>query len=404
MAHSIIANRSFLKGLLILIGLVCSVVLIWFGWNFFRSNSLASIVNEGSILPSENILSPIQTSTAMPLFLPTSTAIYLPPTQSIELEKIFSPFELDTTLFKHPKGIFQFYPPLGWSKVSNNGSTTFTSPDSSEHLDIMVTFTNENLNNESFERFVNAREDNLFRQFTLSDHPITEVDRVLNFVQGTSEISKRLVVEGSPYVVTTSYQKGDRVIYTMDFWFRDIHPEFSLDQYSKILLSIGFQGTAPYQPNIFEWVFRFCSTRHNFSFNVPVAWKSNSEERGNSSVYTFTSPDQHAVIQGIAFEDGEPISKSVAGEFALVLLRSYYAQDIWVYDNRILPNGAERVSWYSAEGEYHGISQIFTSNQTLIIVGLLVDDVYQYSYEEVFENVSESISFQGICSENGEHN
>jgi len=72
--------------------------------------------------------------------------------------------EISNEEYIHPHDIFSVFPPRGWVlALEDLGSVKFESQNSSGALSIQVTNTGYNLNDESFERFLEARDNNVAR-------------------------------------------------------------------------------------------------------------------------------------------------------------------------------------------------------------------------------------------------
>ena len=112
---------------------------------------------------------------------------------------------------------------------------------------------------------------------------------------------------------------------------------------------------------------------------------------------TFTSPDENAVIQMIVYDDGKPISGSVAGAFVRNLIRNYYAKDIVVTSYRYLPDGREELIWNSSGSNYEGTTYFDAANTELIIYTVMSVPDFREIYSEILSNALNS--FQRIPSD-----
>jgi opacity protein-like surface antigen len=88
---------------------------------------------------------------------------------------------------------------------------------------------------------------------------------------------------------------------------------------------------------------------------------------------TFTSPDQGAVVESIAYDDGTPFSGRDNGRFALQILNQQYSKtgsegDIRVTEEKQQADGSDRLTWYSKAGGYSGISFFEIRNQTTFLM------------------------------------
>jgi hypothetical protein len=127
-----------------------------------------------------------------------------------------------------------------------------------------------------------------------------------------------------------------------------------------------------------------------FSFDVPYTWSYEREEDDVSVVDTFSAPGETAFVQSIKYDDGTEISKSLAGAFALELLRSAYtggAGDIKITDDTIMPDGSERLIWTSKAGGYSGVSFFETRGTTFLMLTYLADDPVYELYLDTFDTI-----------------
>jgi hypothetical protein len=123
---------------------------------------------------------------------------------------------------------------------------------------------------------------------------------------------------------------------------------------------------------------------------VPESWLYEFTYEEVVAVDTFYSPDDHALIENIVYDDGEEVSKSEAGAFALELLREFYAEDIRITDDQVQPDGSERLIWNSPSGEYTGWSFFETRGTTFLLFTLIYDNAYEDIYFDVLNDVVET--------------
>ena len=133
----------------------------------------------------------------------------------------------------------------------------------------------------------------------------------------------------------------------------------------------------------------------SYSMEVPQYWQYRTESSENSVVDTFTSPDENAVIQMAVYDDGEPISGSVAGAFVRNLLRNYYAKDIVVTAYKYLPDGKEELIWYSEGSNYEGITYFDARDTELIFYTIMMATDFKESHSELLSNALNSFQHVG---------
>ena len=110
-----------------------------------------------------------------------------------------------------------------------------------------------------------------------------------------------------------------------------------------------------------------------YQIEVPGNWLQ-SEETGDAYyIDQFKSPDGNSLIENLVYDDGDPFTGRSKGKFALALLHTFYSStgdegDIRVSDDKIMPDGSERLTWTSREGGYSGISFFEVRNDTIFLM------------------------------------
>ena len=133
------------------------------------------------------------------------------------------------------------------------------------------------------------------------------------------------------------------------------------------------------------WIFTFTGPADLFNIEVPLPWRYESSADTETVVDTFYSPDEHAIIQNIAYDDGTEVTRSQAGAFALELLKTYYASDIRITDDQVQSDGSERLIWNSPSGNYSGISFLETRGTTFLLFSVLWDNPFEDSYFDALD-------------------
>ena len=139
-----------------------------------------------------------------------------------------------------------------------------------------------------------------------------------------------------------------------------------------------------------------------YSIEVPADWEYEQTYDAENNYYyidTFSSPDGGAVIENIVYDDGTRFTGNQKGRFALYLLNTFYSStgregDIRVSDDKIMPDGSERLTWTSQEGGYSGLSFLeVRSNGTTFLLftvnwGNSVEDDYIDTLNYVIDSYS----------------
>jgi hypothetical protein len=283
--------------------------------------------------------------------------------------------------YVHPSASFSLVPPAGWTIEESDGAASFKAPDGTGFIYVQITNTGYELNDDAFDSFVTHRDRNFF-SYT-EDYEIVAKD--VDGVNGAATITKFLSLDGVAQTVITFYYQYGQIIYSFDFW--SDHELF--DAYDVLYASV--LDTADVDPEAaltqagYFWVYTFTSPDALFSIKVPTAWQYERSETEDAVVDTFTAPDGHAVIQNVVYDDGDEISRSEAGDLALQLLHSSYASDVRIVDDRLQPDGSERLTWSSSSGGYSGISYFETRGTTFLLFTTMYDNAYEDVYFDTLE-------------------
>jgi hypothetical protein len=286
--------------------------------------------------------------------------------------------ELADTAYFHPMDFFELTPPDGWPiDEESEGGTSFSEPSGVGYVEVEVTNTGALLDADSFERFIDAREINLFGE--LDGYEIVDYELFPDI--GVARVTKEFDLDGIPQTVFTYYDLYDQVIYATDFWADSDAFDAYAPVYEAILDSMIVDNEAVAESAVdYYWIQTFYGPGDLFSIEVPIPWFYEREEVDVATVDTFYSPDEHSFIENITYDDGEVISKSEAGAFALELLKEFYASDIQISDDTVQPDGSERLTWRSPSGEYSGISFLETRGTTFLLFSAVWDDAYEDAY------------------------
>src|SRR5574340_1042216 len=133
--------------------------------------------------------------------------------------------------------------------------------------------------------------------------------------------------------------------------------------------------------------------------DVPADWEySQTVDKENNNWYwdVFNSPDGHARIDSIVYDDGQPFVGTQSGRTALQWLHQNYSNtgaegDIRISDDSMQKDGSERLSWESKGGNYSGISFFEIRKPTaMLMFTVWWDDGYEDQYSDALNAVIDS--------------
>lgn len=298
-----------------------------------------------------------------------------PPTEIIEGAP---PFELEGATTSYADGVYEVYAPLGWTADEGTAAVSFEEPagGAGAFIYLQATNTGYELDFESFQRFVRAREANFFGgydNYEQGDEQFSEENQV-------GYVVKTLDFDGVPQVVETYYDQHGAVIYAIDFWVNADSYDAYAPMFDEFFNGVTVDTDKAAEADVYNWVWTFYGPDDLFSIEVPTAWRYERSTGDSTVVDTFYSPDEHAVIQNIAYDDGTAVSKSQAGAFALALLKNFYADDIKITGDKVQPDGSERLTWNSPSGDYSGVSFFESRGTTFLLFTVMYDNPYEDTY------------------------
>jgi hypothetical protein len=133
-----------------------------------------------------------------------------------------------------------------------------------------------------------------------------------------------------------------------------------------------------------------------FSIEVPGDWVYSQESDTTNNYWywdKFLSPDGHARVESVVFDDGTAWTGSSSGKQALYMLHEFYSStgqegDIRISSDSMQKDGSERLTWTSKGGKFSGISFFEVRNKTAFLMfTTLSDDAYADQYEQLLDDV-----------------
>jgi hypothetical protein len=279
--------------------------------------------------------------------------------------------------YQHSQGLFEITPPKGWQLQEGDYSISMTTPDHNGLIYLEVINSGYPLDEQTFDQFIRAREQYLFSGYEKYEEESYDLDNVLQ----TALVEKRLKKGGVLQSVTTFYSLNGVAVAALDFWVESEMKEIYRPLYRQVVDSLhlnpeAIAGVTPYAVR-----YTFTGPDGLFTLQVPIHWDYQRETSDYATVDTFSAPDNHAVIQSIVYNDGEQVSRSLAGAFALDLLNNYYTRDVKVTQD-ILVGDMERLTWHSPGGDYSGMTYFKIEGNNILVFTIMYDNPFRDLYYE----------------------
>lgn len=293
------------------------------------------------------------------------------------------PIQLKTKIYHHPDNVFTLRVPESWEINQDLNHASINDTQSKALINVYTVNTGYPLGEESFQRFVNAREINIF-----SGHDdFFEIDRQDSASESSIIITKQFSNDGIPTSVETLYKQQDQAILILDFWSDRIDFDAYQDVLKEIQESISINTDAVSVQKIYSSDDKEITLNDYFSITVPPYWEIMHTSGEKTVVDTFSSPDELAFLQTVIYDDGQPLSRMVAGNLVRTIMREQYAKDMTVYSDTLLADGREKLAWNSKAGNYQGITWFESRDTTLLALTVMWDNDFTEYYQSILENM-----------------
>ncbi len=330
-----------------------------------------------SLISQEITASPIVIPTQIDPITPTSTPA-LPPAITdtpAPLPTGQTPFPnllLNDTLYHHANDLFELYPPQDWDIEEDDSSVSFNDPQGNGFIYLQVTNTGRELDEASFEKFIDAREQNFFGMY----EQYTELDRQINQDERIGSVSKSLVFEGVPQSVVTFYDQKGQAMYALDFWVDSSTAQAYSAMYDDLFNQITVDSSSAAALEPYAWVFEFQAPSKMYSLNLPTSWVYDSRQEADVRIDLFTSPDGQANIQVLVFSAGRQVGVDDLKDVALQLLKQHVQPDLQLADTQLQASGSLRLTWVSPSTQSTGttFADIRGSNVILLSSSYVEED------------------------------
>jgi len=291
---------------------------------------------------------------------------------------------LTANTYEHPQGLFSLKIPQRWSMVDEmDYGASFAPDDEIGFLQVTATNTIYPLQGDALLQFAKSIE----QAFETYDGY-----QLLSQKSGNQVVLMERVVtyQGVPQRVRTYFLANDATVLSLDFWADADVADAYFRFYEKWLDHIFYHTNAMAQLPPYADTWAYTAPDNLFQMEAPIAWYYSYDQGNNAVLERFDEPNGLAFIESLAYDDGTPISKSLAGSFALQLLHDYYANDIKVTDDQAQPDGSERLIWYSKSLNTKGITFFEARGTTFLLLTLVADRDAFNAFSPVFSAVIQS--------------
>lgn len=328
--------------------------------------------------------------------LPTSRITQIPlisPTYDISPDiKTSQPADVKTMLYTHPEGLFSLQAPENWQVDQVSNTVSFSALQDDAIISITVVNTGYPLDNQAFMRFVETQESTKASEL----EGYIEIDRQVSPGDDSIAITKSFFIHNVIKKGASYYHRSGQVVCMADIQVDEVFYETYQNLFQDVYSSISLNEDAISKLPIYSFDQADMHSNGRFSILIPPYWSSSRTEENYAIVETFISPDEYAVIQTIIYDDGQPTSRTVASQLALALLRENYTKKITTFQDVIMGDGREKLTWSSSENGYQGITSVATRGTEVCILTIMWgNDPAQY-YQTILESVYSSYTLEDL--------
>jgi hypothetical protein len=295
-------------------------------------------------------------------------------------------FAITEDAYEHPSGAFAIQLPQEWELKEYDASVSANDPSGVGFIEVTFVNVGQEFSAEQLTAYAQAVEDNWFATFDNyeSDGPET-------LESGTLLVFKTFEFEGVPQTVYSYYWQEGAVIYAEDFWADSDQYDNYVDGYGEVSSSTQTDPEAGAEADLYDLRYEFVGPDELFAFNVPYGWAHTTSTEDVATLDSFNAPDDITYIETIIYDDGTEISQSVAGQFALTLLKDFYDfNDVRVSNDEPLNDGREKLAWSSNASGVDGISYFEARDTTFIMLTWIVEQDATTFYLPLWEAIADS--------------
>jgi hypothetical protein len=296
------------------------------------------------------------------------------------------PINSETKLYAHPQGLFSLEIPDDWSVTHNENTASFENAGRYPSIHVEVVNTGYPLDTHSMANFIEIREKGMASDY----ENYVELDRRKVSETGAILLTKQILDHSNREMMVTSYQQDGPAVLVLDF----LAEQDTFERYQSILdtLTDSVQVSPDAISRLSVYSFNQAKPYSNGLINilVPPYWNTRQVQGENTVIDTITSPDDQAVIQMIAYDDGMKMSRNIAGDLVLALLRENYTKGITVLVDEVLANGREKLTWRATNNNYQGVVTFETRESALLMVTIIWGNDPKGYYQNILEEILNS--------------
>lgn len=318
--------------------------------------------------------------TPPPAPIPTYTATVSGTPEGLPTQNPLSAELIDYT---HKKLIYQLKIPVNWKVDEQESFTIITAPDDSASIEVNAVNTGIELNELGFANFVDATENNNYAGL----RNYAQVERKVDNQKSVATLQSTFDSGNIPQKMLSIYQREGILVFYMHFQTSASTYEKNNPLFEQIIQSALFNSSATAEIIPYNIVYDFNGSKNLFILEIPTNWTYQKNTINNGILDKFLSPDGHARIENITYDDGNPITRAKADRIALELLKELYANDVRISEAQTQPDLSIRWSWASTKSGIEGTSFYETRGTSFLMLTLYWDKDYTDIFNPLFNRI-----------------
>jgi hypothetical protein len=308
------------------------------------------------------------------------------PEPDIHFSPITDPEQLGqfkTSTYTDTKDMFSLPVPADWLVIQNHDIATFAAKQEEPAVHVDIVNTGYELDFDSFTRFFENREKDKASEFDnyveTSRQQVASPNSILLIKQCFQQDCRKILV--------TLYKQQAQAIFMYDCLLdQDLYVRY-LEFFKTFSDSIQINPDKVANLSVYSFDQAQVYSNGKFSILAPSYWSVRQSKGENISVDTVTSPDEQSIIQTIVYDDGNTMSRNIAGTLVLTLLSENYTKGIIVETDGLLENGQEKITWRSNVADYRGITLFETRASAMYVVTVIWGNDPDHYYQDMLEKV-----------------
>ena len=296
------------------------------------------------------------------------------------------PFNAELIDYIHKNLIFRLKIPVNWKVDEQESFTDITAPDESGSIQVIAVNTGVELNELGFANFVDTTEKNNFA----SNQNYSQVERTVDNRKWVSILRSTFDANKIPQKMLSIYQRVGRVVFYIHFKTNASSYEKNNLLFEQIIQSSYFNSAKEAEIIPYNLVYEFNGPKNLFMLDVPTNWTYQKNSINNEIQDTFISPDAHARIINMAYDDSNLITRSHADRIALELLKEIYAKDVRISESSTQPDLSIRWSWTSKISGIEGTTFYETRGTSFLMLTFFCDIEYKEIFNPLFNRLIET--------------